>query len=261
MWFTNGLVGNPVSRYLAKKTAQNRISEVYKDTDFTLEEVHYSFKDGCYYAAVSSPSSKDSGFVMILDWRGNLNYDNYEERVLHRGNTADRLNQEYRVLTDKVFKSSSFPYSGDIQYGSLLMNREEYLKDPDITDIPSCSMTAEELELDKVYDISKLGSQCGELTIHVESEDVTPELAAQIALDIKRQMDDAGIGFRLLDFKLKRPLQEDGTYPDVWIGFENFSYEDINEEGMVERVIAADGALKEKYEKLDAIKNQETENE
>ena len=43
--FANSLVGNPISKALAKSTAEKHIEETYTNTDYELEDLSYSFKD------------------------------------------------------------------------------------------------------------------------------------------------------------------------------------------------------------------------
>ncbi len=254
MWFADGLVGNPISKHLAEKAAQARMEEVYGGTDYVLDEITYSFKDGGYYARVSSPSSIDSEFTMAFNRKGQLCWDSYEDRVLRRENTARRLDWEYRELTDRVFESPSFPYACDIAYSVLEFVPRAHLNQPGI---PAYAMAMEELELDKVYDVDAMGAENGQLVITVESDTVTAELAAEIMVQIRSIMDDAGVGFRVMDFCLQPSMPQEGPRPENWIGTGNFPYEDIYEEGMVERVKAADEALKAYYAEQDAKKDAE----
>ena len=68
--FANSLIGNPISKALAKNTAEKYLEEKYPDTDFELGEVNYSFKDSYYHAHVSSPSSMDSSFTLLINGLG-----------------------------------------------------------------------------------------------------------------------------------------------------------------------------------------------
>ena len=47
--FANALVGNPVSKYLATKSAEEHLAKNYSDKDFVIEEVNYDFKTGGYH--------------------------------------------------------------------------------------------------------------------------------------------------------------------------------------------------------------------
>lgn len=253
LWFANGLLGNPISKHFALQAAQKRMHEMYSDTDYVLGEITYSFKDGGYYADVSSPSSKDSDFTMAFNWKGQFRWDSYEDRVVHRENTASRLEKEYQKCVEQVLTSSLFPYPGEIQYGILKLDRREAIKASAATD----TLAFEDLELDKVYDVSALGKQYGKLILYVDSDVVTMEQAAEMMLEIRRQMDDAGVGFRVLDFTLEQTVSEDEPRSEIFINSGEFPYEDIYEEGLLERLQAADRAIKEEYAKQEAIKAEE----
>ena len=77
-WFSNALVGNPVSKWLATRTAKAHLKEMYGDTDFEIERIGFNFKDTDYYAHIKSPGSEDSSFSLRIDMWGNLLMDSYE---------------------------------------------------------------------------------------------------------------------------------------------------------------------------------------
>ena len=131
--FANGVVGNPVSKWLATSAAQKRLAEVYADKDYEVERVTFSFKDGNYHAFIVSPSSPDSEFSMSLNWKGQLRWDSYEERVLSGENTAARINKEYRAATEAVFTSPAFPYYSHIEFGDIEFISREWV---DAEDLP-----------------------------------------------------------------------------------------------------------------------------
>lgn len=252
-WFANALVGNPISRMLATSTAEKYIAETYAGTDYYIERVSYNFKDGNYHVFVKSPSSIDTEFSLHLTMLGELRLDTYED-VLDGFNTARRLEQEYRKLVDSVFSIPTFPYICSIDYGTLEIYPEELIGNPLVTDVPAYALNQDELILDKGYDIRELGRQAGHLVIYIDSDIVTIETAAEIMLDIKARFDDAGVPFAAMDFELQYPRPTDGKRPEGDVSVAQFLYEDIYEDGMVERVEAADKALKEYYAKLDSKK-------
>ena len=57
--FANAFMGNPVSKMLAQNTAEEILKTKYKNKDYQIDDVVYSFKDGYYHAKISSPSSID----------------------------------------------------------------------------------------------------------------------------------------------------------------------------------------------------------
>ena len=250
--FANALVGNPISKLLAQNSAERHIEENYADTDFYVERVTFSFKDTRYHAYIKSPSSVDSHFTIYMDMLGRVEFDFYEDDVLNGWNTADRIGTDYRKQVDAILDSPSFPYTCDIGYGDIEFIPEEYADNPDV---PSYALHIEDLELDGIYNLAELGAQAGHLVLYVTEDTLSFERAAEIMLDIRRIMDDAGVGFYAMDFVLEYPRNEDGTRnSEDQIDVNNFLYEDIYEEGMVERVIAADKATKEYYAEMDKLK-------
>ena len=167
-WFANGLLGNPVSRWLARHSAEAYLAEVYPGTDYVIESVRYSFKSGDYNVQVVSPSSMDTRFTLSLSMTGRLWWDSYQTSVTGRWNTWDRLETEYRALADRVFEDPGFPYDSNIAYGSLWMDQEYGEPAPP-------GLLLSELELDKQYDMQQLGAECGRLCLYVRQEEVTAE--------------------------------------------------------------------------------------
>ena len=234
-WFANGLLGNPVSRWLARRNAQAYLAEVYPGTDYVIESVRYSFKSGDYSVLVVSPSSIDTRFTLSLSMTGQLWWDSYQTSVTGRWNTWDRLETEYRALADRVFEDPDFPYDSNIAYGSLWMDQEYGEPAPP-------GLLLSELELDREYDMQKLGAECGRLCLYVRQEEVTAEAAAEILLDVRRRFDEAGVSFYCIDFVLNGPRNPDGSIPrdDRQVETRYFPYADIVEEGLVARVEQAD---------------------
>ncbi len=253
-WFANGLLGNPISKALAQKTAQVHLAETYPNTDYRIESVGYSFKDGRYIAHITSPSSADSAFSLKINHRGRLIWDSYASRVLNRWNTAMRLEDAYRILLDTVLKEDAFSDRLDIAFGTLEIHERQDIEDPLATDIPAYALVAEDLILDHAYDIKALSAQIGHLVVYFESETVTNARAAELLLELKAQMDKANVPFRAIDFHLEFPRSEDGQRSDVRVDMENFPYEEIYAEGMEERVAHAAKVTQEHYAKMDAQK-------
>lgn len=242
LWFGESLVGNPISKQLAQKAAREHLETVYPGTDFVLEEVVYSFKDGGYYTNVNSPSSEDSTFTLAFNHWGKFRWDSYEDRVVQRENTARRVEKEYWQLADQVLSQMESYDPEGIQHGKLELDCRKALENGDCCPY---SMAIEDLELDRVYDMGELGAQCGTMIYYVETNDITPEHAAQLMLEIRRLMDQAGVGFRGLNLVLE-PLKENGPR-GTYLRVEAFPYEDIYEEGLEERLLEAHLRLEEQY--------------
>ncbi len=250
--FANSLVGNPVSKLLAQNTAKNHLKESYSNTDYYIDDVSYNFKDGLYYAKIKSNSSVDSNFNFLIDMSGKLKIDTFEYDVLNKSNTAMRLMEEYKTLTDPVLNNNSFPYTCSIITANLEINDRQSIKENE--DIPDYSIISEDLELDKIYDILELGKKAGHITVYIDNESISFEKATQILLDIKEYLDECGISFQAIDLTLRSPLDKNDTTPKEEIVVLNFLYDDIYEDGLLERVKTANDDAKAYYEKLDKQK-------
>ena len=254
--FANALNGNPISKMLAKRTGEKYLSETYVGTDYYIDRVSYNFKDGNYHVFIKSPTSIDTEFTLVITMLGEFCYDTYDS-VVNGLNTARRIEMEYRELADTVFESPAFPYCSEITYGTLEIYPEEALKNSEVNEIPPYALNQNELVLDKIYDVRALGKQAGHLIVYVDNNRVTFDDAAEIMLNIKKMFDDAAVPFVAIDFVLQYPKpEEEGRRPEGEVRVENFSYAEIYEDGMVERICEAHEALEEYYEEMDALKKE-----
>ncbi len=190
--FADGLVGNPISKAIAGSVVRDHLNENYAGTDYELVELNYSFKDGCYYAHMHSPSQLDGTFIICIS--GNkIIYDTYTEDVREHRNTAERLNREYRRAVADILESQVFPYEANINYGDL-----DFIGD----DLPDGAILQSELENNKFYNMSELGKRNGRIVLKVKNDEVTTEKAAEILTFSKKLLDDAGVAFNYVDFTL-----------------------------------------------------------
>ena len=249
--FANAMIGNPISKALAKNTAEKHLAEVYGDRDFELERVSYSFKDGYYHAYVVSPSSMDSSFMLLINGLGKLMHDDYEYSVTNGWNTAHRLEMEYRKTVDLLFESSSFPYQVHIGYGEFVFVAEE---EREQRDVPEYALITNELTLDGFYNVNQLGAKAGRVCVYVTDERVTYERLGEVLLGIRDCFDRAGIGFYTIDCVLEAPRSANGEFQYEQVEVRDFLYSDIYEEGLSERVEASHDAA----EKEDDVWNAES---
>ena len=255
--FANALVGNPVSKWLAVRTAEKHLEEVYGGTDFEIEKVGFNFKDIDYYAHINSPSSEDSSFSLRIDMLGNLLLDTYESRVLSGANTAQRLYMEYRALADEVLEAPDYPFTSFIAFGDLRVG----FAPPDLElgeeRFPKGYLVLDEVILDKKYDVRELAAKAGHMVIYVEEDEVSIERAAEVLLELKEVFDRRNVPFYSIDFVLEYPRKEEGgTTKEGRVNIEGFLYADIYEEGLVERVRTADAKLNAYYAEEDAKKEE-----
>ena len=246
--FANSLVGNPISKMMARRTAQKYLAVRYSDTDYVIDEVFYSFKIGGYYVHIVSPSSMDGNFTLTVSMHGKLTNDDYASRVEGHRNVASRLSSEYRKMVDGVLQSYAYPYTVDMGYGDLKFEREageEALEG-------ALKMT--DLVNDRIYNVGKLGTINGELVLYIDSDTVTYEKAAEILLKTKELMDGAGVGFRSVHLVLRYPpYNEEESYkrPEGEIDLRKFLYTDIYEDGIMERIVRCAEDTQDYYNRQD----------
>lgn len=256
LWFANGLVGNPISKMIAERTAKQYIETNYPQMELEISNVFYNFKDGRYHVDVQSPTSMDTYFSIDISQKGKVRYDSYEGNVVKRWNTYERIEKAYRSMVEDVFGSMDFPYESDIDFGELKI--KEATLDKDYVG-PIYGLDIESLELDKGYDIVELGKTAGHLIFYTEDEDVSAKRAAEILLDIKSIFDKENVPFYAIDFVLEKSRAEEEK-PDpngVAVRVSDFLYSDIYEEGLEQRIADAAKVLQAYYDEQDAKKEAE----
>ncbi len=245
--FALAFFGNPVSWFLAKRTATQYLKENYGETDYVVDHIFYDFKFGNYGAYVVSPSSIDSSFCITIGMDGRFLCDSYERDVLNKENVVRRIENDYRSAVKAVFESGSFSYPIDIGYGEIYFLYPDRLDD---TSVPSHAIPVEELILDATYNISEIGKRAGHLVVYVKEGVPSVERLATILLDIRAKMDAVGIGFCSIDCILQSPDANSEERIEVM----QFSYADIYEENLMERVRTANDAARAYWEEMDKEK-------
>lgn len=245
-WLGNAFMGNPISRILAKQALNAYMEETYAHQDVYVDKFGYDFKSGGYYAHILSQTSQDTEFYIDMDMTGHVTYDHYESWVSNKYTTENRLYREYRALANPVMADEDFPYTLDFGGGRL----EFWVESPEELEF-GIGMSRSELVLDQQYDIPALGAQYGILRIYLMDEEVSVEKAAEMALEIKRCYDEAGVPFKVLDLTLRYPHDENYQRKEGSIYCE-LLYEEIYEENLIERVQQAHEAKEAYFARMDA---------
>ena len=205
LFFVNAFAGNPVSWLLAKGTAHRYVAQEYGDLELNIDKVGYNLKDTNYYAKISSPISADTHFTVYISMLGQVERDTYES-VTDGFNTWDRLNDAYIEQVRAVLET--LPFESDGGFGDF---RGSYSGLPGVE---SFGLPHEGLEVDKDYDLYRLGKEHGSITYRVLDEDVSYERAAEILTGLRDEMKCAGVGFRVVNLTLRQPRDEN----DKWSG-------------------------------------------
>lgn len=230
----NEVYGNPIEKKEAEEKSRKYLEEHFAGSDLYIEDISYSMYSTSYDVRVKSRSSVDTWFELI--WRdGEMIHESYEYRVLDKGNTATRINKEYGEKAEKALKLLNLKYDVMLENGQIEFSWEG-------REAPKYALRQEELIPDGKYDVMELGKQAGHLSVWIRDAEVTEERAAEILLDIRKTMEEQKVRFYVLDFELRYPPQSEEQYKmaqgEVFetVRLEAFLYEDIYEEGLVERI-------------------------
>ncbi|MBR5287142.1 MAG: hypothetical protein IKU34_00955 [Clostridia bacterium] len=246
----NAFFGNPVSSYLAERSIRAYLAEHYAHSDLQTDWFGYTFKTSDYYMVVSVPGSRDIHFTVYARPGGTVRYDTYDS-VTGGWNTWDRLESEYRGMTNALFDAEDFELRNDIAFGTLKINEEAV---GDYQPI-AYGVELDKLVIDGEYDVSALAKDAGQIVFYMQHEDVTFETAARGMLRLKELLEENGIPFFAMDFVLRLPREEGqpGSGGPV-INVREFPCSEIYEEGMAQRVQAAHEQLEAYYAEQDKLK-------
>ena len=233
---SNMFLGNPISYYLAYNSAKKYIEENYKDTDYQVERVAYNFKFADYMAYITSSQNIDEHFSLQMDYKGNVEFSDYEHLVVDRQNVVYRLREEYNNVIISEGLRANLPYNF---IGNLVFEFTDlHKKHKDALGISN-------LELNKTYDMTALAKNQGYITVWTEMEEPNLERLAEILLEVKRVADENEVAFYALDVSLFRP----GNAGEI-VGVDVFLYEDIYEDGLIERIEINIEETKAYYEEM-----------
>lgn len=230
----NVILGNPISKKMAQKAAENYLAGKFPDEDYIIEEIDYDSVRAHYEVNVRLQGSADCYFTIDTDRKGNFHHDSYND-VLTGWNTAERIGEAYRQVAEPAALQLNLTYKRAYISCELQFEQRQWQEDPYEYQL---LLNGEPLEVDGDYDVLAEGARSGSLRVSVEEEEVSPEKAAEILLEVCRLMDGAEVPFHSIDLTLKYPRTEDPMEQqrEGCIMLEGFLYEDIYREGLVERI-------------------------
>ena len=238
LYFANGMVGNPLSKMLANRSAEKYVTEKYSDLDLEIQKAVYNFKDGRYYVEASSPTSIDTHFALQYSWAGKLEYDEYEDLVVSKWNTFQRIDDEYRKLVDSKIESQMDFNEREYMFGGLT-------EEDDFSN----------LEIDKKYDVKELAKTQGHINLSIENDILDAGIISEELMMIKEKFDSEDIPFNDIDIDLNPPRKEDASEEELlaqeYLMIKDFPYSDIYPDGLEERVKENIEETKRYYEEQD----------
>lgn len=234
----NVLLGNPVSRVLAYNTGKKYIAQSLTGTDYRIDAVKYNWKVGGGYSVMLETDEQiDGDFYLSTDMLGRITYD-YSYLVTDKINTSYRVESEYDNAVNYVVSHIELPFEPYNVWGRLLF-REEIPVDGYPNGIAE-DISISSLEVNKLYNVQDFGEKIGAVKIFLRTDcnDITYDNAAEFLLKFREACDDFGVKFYSIGFA--------GN-----ISFEGLLYEDIYEDGLVERIKEAEKSLDDYYMTMD----------
>lgn len=128
--------GNPISKIMADKAADEYLKTHYRDLDLVRERAYYNFKDAKYVVRLWDKNSVDTKFALSFDSFGKMKRDTYDERLF---NTFRRYMGFLDDLADEIAKDAGLDFviwlrpDDDIDYRAYLTLDQDF----DADNLPS----------------------------------------------------------------------------------------------------------------------------
>ena len=235
----NLIFGNPVSKALAKHNAEPILNFRFGPDVYRIASVNYSdywIENHEYYVLCEKPDSPDSVFTITFGMFGNYLHDNYAGAVLNKGNVLKRVDREYHEIVLAALDDPGDGITLDYCYGSVFTGDFE----ADRPQFPHLS--AEQVELDQVFDYREIGGTYGEVVVALEDTDLSADRIASLLMQLKAHLNRQGVEFHVISLSLtdrsSAARRGEGNGYDiaaVW----DFPCEQIYENGLIQRVTAA----------------------
>ena len=126
------LFGNPISKIMAEKAADQYLETHHRDLDLVHERAYYNFKDGTYVVRLWDKHSIDTKFTLEFDSFGKMKRDTFDDRLF---NTFRRYMGFLDDLADEIAKDSGLDFviwlrpDDDADYRDYLTLDQDFDKD------------------------------------------------------------------------------------------------------------------------------------
>ena len=131
LFFAVAFFGNPISRVLANKAANDYLKTHYTDLELQKERAFYNFKDAKYVVRLQDKNSPDSKFELSFDSLGRLKYDSYGDRTI---NTFRRYVDFLNKLSDEIANENGLDFKLRLSHYRYSLHVDQIF---DADDLPS----------------------------------------------------------------------------------------------------------------------------
>lgn len=191
--FIMAFYGNPITSVIATAKIRHYVEDTYSDMDLEVPKANYNFKFVEYVSHVSSKSSQDTRFS--VSWSDGKINDSYEEDVIGRYTTYDRINREFSEKVEEII-GREFPYQTSILFATLGEEEEDY----------------DMLSLDMVLDV-KEPPMPAKLVIYIMNDEVSYDFLIARLLELDQLMGKYEIPIDQYTVVIEEPLIEGEEKP------------------------------------------------
>lgn len=239
--------GHPLCYGLVALRSRVYLWENYPQMDVGIDKIIYDFKHGGYSVYYSSPTSIDTHFRLGCDGWGNVYLDGAD---YIDSNTIGRINGYYRDAYDAAIESAEFSFEIYINYCNITHQYGNEVSSIN-KDFGITGLEVQKLVFDGEYDFHEFAAKYGRITFYAHDPEVTVERAAEILMELKAYLDAQDIPFRAIEFNLKS-----ASASEEYVHLVDIYYEEICQEGLVDRVTEYNDAIHAHHAKMDESRKQ-----
>ena len=200
LWTANRDAKHEQMKPQVQELATAYIAEQYPGNDFEITDLYHSFKDNSFNVEVQSRSSADTHFtVRFNDTTLEVDYDSYQWSVANRGNTAQRIVDDYTDRTKAVLKvlpGMLYVRADFVRYSETASHDLHFSPE---------GLVSSTLELDRVYDAGEMGWDFGCLSVTFQEvlENVNIQCLLERLWEVDEAMTQAGVGYQVIGITLE----------------------------------------------------------
>ncbi len=182
-----------------QELASAYIAEQYPGNDFEITDLYHNFKDNSFDVKVQSRSSADTYFtIKFADDTLKVDHDSYEWSVTNRGNTVQRIVDDYNAQVKEVLEvlpGIEWARADIVRYSSNSSYSEFQL---------AVGLDQRTLELDKQYEAAQMGWDHGTLELRFVETDENLNIYRLLERlrEVDTAMTQAGVGYRVIEIRL-----------------------------------------------------------
>ena len=185
--------GSDKAEQRAIEAAEEYVHVTYPDLSLHVADVMYlSLYDPKYYVTMTSRTSTDTEFVIRITRSGQVVDDSYEDDVVSKEHTHQRISDAYNAAVQQFIAPS---FSDRIDFMAELP-RSTWSDDVEL------GVDTNDLQIDQPVDVEFYGARYGLLFLHAEDQSYTFEEVMGLLRDVKRVADENSVPFHAITLQI-----------------------------------------------------------